>query len=68
VTADERLKNSTLQEPKNTYVSWKKKDKKWYESIYVGDGVSQYSTKDREESLSEESLRGRILRAWHVLR
>jgi adenylate cyclase len=35
VTADDRLKNSTLQEPENSYLKWKKKDKSWYESIFI---------------------------------
>lgn len=47
VTADDRLKNSTLQEPENSFVKWKKKERESYESLFVGDGTSNFSQKEQ---------------------
>ena len=56
VTADERLKNSTLQEPENSFVKWKKKDKEWYESMFVGDGTSNFSQKDQQRRAYQKTF------------
>jgi CYTH domain-containing protein len=68
VTADERLKNSTLQDPTNAYANWKKKDKAWYETTFIGDGVSQYSSKDKARDDKKPNLIERIEKAWQIIR
>lgn len=67
VTADERLKNSTLQESENSFLKWKKKDKEWYESLFVGDGTSQFSAKDNAKKNESKSFKQRIISAWNIL-
>lgn len=67
VTADERLKNSTLQESENAFIKWKKKDKEWYESMFVGDGVSQYNSKNPEKQPMPKSFWWRFKLALRVL-
>jgi adenylate cyclase len=53
VTADERLKNSNLQDPANAYANWKKKDKAWYETLFSGDGVSHFGPKDQSKRIEK---------------
>lgn len=67
VTADERLKNSTLQEPENSFLKWKKKDREWYESLFVGDGTSHFSQKDQYKKSHPKSFLWRVMAAWNIL-
>jgi len=68
VTADERLKNSTLQDEKSAYVNWKNEQKEWYQSLMVGDGVSVYPTGVSEKKDKKPSFWKRIRKAWKILR
>jgi adenylate cyclase len=68
VTADERLKNSTLQEERNAYIHWTKEQKEWYTSLQKGDGVSIYPTESVWKKEKKKSLWKRIKRAYRIIR
>jgi adenylate cyclase len=68
VTADERLKNSTLQEPGYSYVDMTPEEQTWYASLSIGDGVSYFSSKDKPKWTKKESLIDRLGHAWQVIR
>lgn len=45
VTDDNRLKNSTLQHDSKSFQQWPKELQLWYQTLFVGNGVSAYSEK-----------------------
>jgi|JI10StandDraft_1071094.scaffolds.fasta_scaffold807802_1 CYTH domain-containing protein len=68
VTADDRLKNSTLQEPENSFVKWKKKERESYEALFVWDGTSNFSQKEQLKKAEPKTFWWRLALAWNVLR
>jgi adenylate cyclase len=67
VTHDERLKNSTIQNMENSFSTWSPEDKKWYETLQVGDGVSIFPTHEKLHHHVKYGFWKRLQRAWRIL-
>jgi adenylate cyclase len=67
VTADERLKNSTMQNPDNAYAVWTDEGKDWYKTLENWDGVSIYPTHESKHPHTKPKWYKRAKMAWKVL-
>lgn len=67
VTADERLKNSSLQDESRAFSTWTPEMREWYEGLMVGDGVSIYPQPNTLKK-QKSKLFTRMKKAWKILR
>jgi hypothetical protein len=67
VTADERLKNSNMQNADAGYNTWPDADKNWYKTLETGDGVSIYPTHESKHPHTKPKWYKRAKMAWGVL-
>jgi hypothetical protein len=64
VTADERLKNSSLQDESRAFSTWTPEMREWYEGLMVGDGVSIYpqpNLSKKQKSMENPQRKGRVV-------
>ncbi len=67
VTSDQRLKNSSLQEIEKAFSTWTNEEKKWYESLFEGNGNSIYPTNSIVFHTKKYPIYTRIKKAWKIL-
>jgi hypothetical protein len=67
VTADDRLKNSTMQNADAGYNTWSEDDKNWYKTLETGDGASVFPTHEHTHHHHKPKWYKRAKRAWKVL-
>ncbi len=67
VTADERLKNASLQDETKAFSTWSEENKLWYKTLEVGEGISVYPVAKEEKVHKRKSFWKRLRKAWKIL-